>query len=134
LTAVPTAGFTLVEVLLVVLLLGIAMVPMMAAFKPALSGVGPDEQELVLANQARGTLHRALSVGYATLNANQGSPADLASLFGSAAEAAKEDFSFGGSNYTPVVSISDASGGTGGLLRVSVDVGEISFSTLKAND
>jgi hypothetical protein len=56
----------------------------------------------------------------------------LAALFGSAAEAAKETFSFKGKNYTPNVAIIDASGGLGGLLKLTVTAEQVRFATLKS--
>ena len=86
----------------------------------------------VFANRARGTLNRVISLDFQTLNDNKGSPVDLAALFGSAAEAAKETFSFQGKSYTPTVVIADASGSTKGLLEITVTMAQVSLKTLKA--
>ena len=48
-----------------------------------------------------------------------------------AAEAAEETFSFQGATYTPMVAISDASGGDGGLIEVTVTIGQVSLKTRK---
>ena len=87
---------------------------------------------VVFTNQGRGTLNRVISLDFETLNSNQGDPVDLASLFGSAEEADKEIFSFKGVNYTPTVAITDASGGDGGLLELTVTLDYVSLRTLKA--
>jgi prepilin-type N-terminal cleavage/methylation domain-containing protein len=126
-------GFTLVEIVLVVLILGIAIVPMVGAFSPASRSVRLSEEVTVFTNQARWTLSRVCALDFQTLSDNQGDPADLAALFGSAAEAAKEDLSYRGQTYTPVVAITDASGGVGGLLQLRVTIGDVSLTTLKAN-
>ena len=124
-------GFTFLEIMLVVLILAIAIVPMVRAFAPAVLTASTDEETAVFANQARGTLNRVMALDFDTLDNNQGDPVDLAALFGSAAEAAKETFSFKGKNYTPNVAITDASGGLGGLLRLTVTAEQVSFATLK---
>ena len=67
-----------------------------------------------------------------TLSSNQGATVDLATLFGTAAEAAKESFTFKGENHTPTVAITDASGGAGGLLQLTVTISHIHLTTLKA--
>jgi len=103
-------GFTLVEVLAVVLLLAIAVVPMVSAFSPAIFSTENDEQLAVFTNQARWTLYRVAALDFQTLEDNQGSPVDLTILFGSPSdpkpeEAAKETFSFKGQTYLPTVAI-----------------------------
>ena len=125
-------GFTFLEIMLVVLILAIAIVPMVRAFAPAVLTASADEESAVFANQARGTLNRVMAFDFDTLNNNQGDPVNLAALFGSAAEADKETFSFKGINYTPTVAISDASGGLGGLLQLSVTLEQVRFVTLKS--
>jgi prepilin-type N-terminal cleavage/methylation domain-containing protein len=125
-------GFTFLEIMLVVLILAIAIVPMVRAFAPAVLTASTDEETTVFANQARGTLNRVMAYDFDTLENNQGDPVDLATLFGSAAEADKETFSFKGKNYTPIVAITDASGGLGGLLQLSVTAEQVRFATLKS--
>ena len=116
-----------------VLILGIAIVPMVGAFSPAMRSVSQSEQTTVFSNQARWTLSRAAALDFATLDANQGDPADLTALFGSVPEANKEKFTFKGQTYTPTLAITDASGGTGDLLQLRVTVDDVSLTTLKAN-
>ncbi len=125
-------GFTFLEIMLVVLILAIAIVPMVRAFAPAVLTASADEETAVFANQARGTLNRVMAFDFDTLNNNQGDPVNLAALFGSAAEADKETFSFKGINYTPTVAITDASGGLDGLLQLSVTLEHLHFATLKS--
>lgn len=125
-------GFTLLEITLVVLILAIAIVPMVRAFAPAAISANTEEETTVFTNQARGTLYRVMALDFDTLNSNQGAAVDLATLFGGAAEAAKESFTFKGENYTPTVAITDASGGAGGLLELTVTLSHIQLSTRKA--
>lgn len=125
-------GFTFLEIMLVVLILAIAIVPMVRAFAPAILTANTDEETAVFANQARGTLNRVMALDFDTLDNNQGDPVDLAALFGSAAEADKETFTFKGKNYTPTVAITDASGGLGGLLQLTVTAEQVRFATLKS--
>ena len=125
-------GFTFLEILLIVLLLAITIVPMLRAFSPAVSSAESIEETAVFTNQVRGTLNRVMALDFDTLSANQGDPVDLAVLFGSAAEATKENFQFKGENYTPRVAIADASGGSGGLLQLTVTVDHVRLTTLKA--
>jgi hypothetical protein len=116
----------------VVLILAIAIGPMVRAFAPAVLTASTDEETAVFANQARGTLNRVMAFDFDTLNNNQGDPVNLATLFDSAAEADKETFSFKGKNYTPTVAITDASGGLGGLLQLTVTLEHVRFTTLKS--
>jgi type II secretory pathway pseudopilin PulG len=124
-------GFTLLEIILVVLLLAIAIVPMVRAFTPAILAAEGEEQITVFTNQARGTLNRTMTLDFDTLNSNLGEP-NLESLFGSTVEAAKETFIFRGEQYTPSVVINDASGGAGGLLQLTVTIEPVRLTTLKA--
>lgn len=125
-------GFTFLEIMLVVLILAIAIVPMVRAFAPAVLTARTDEETAVFANQARGTMNRVMALDFDTLENNQGDPVDLATLFGSAAEADKEIFTYKGKNYTPTVAISDASGGLGGLLQLTVTAEQVRFATLRS--
>jgi prepilin-type N-terminal cleavage/methylation domain-containing protein len=125
-------GFTLLEIILVVLILAIAIVPMVRAFAPGVVSANTEEETTVFSNQARGTLNRVMALDFDTLNSNQGTAVDLATLFGGGAEAAKESFNFKGENYTPTVAIADASGGAGGLLQLTVTTSHIHLTTLKA--
>ena len=127
-------GFTLIEILVVVLLLALAISPIVGAFSPAIFSTSGEEELAVVTNQARGTLYRVAALDFGVLSSNTGNPVNLASLFGSTAEAAKETFSFRGSSYTPTVSITDASGGTGGLLELGVSIEDrVTLKTLRAD-
>ena len=128
-----SAGFTFLEIILVVLILAIAIVPMVRAFSPGVVSANTEEETTVFTNQARGTLNRVMALDFDTLNSNQGATVDLAALFGGGAEAAKESFTFKGENYTPTVAITDASSGAGGLLELSVKISHIQLSTRKAH-
>jgi len=132
-SSLDDAGFTLFEVLLAGIILAIAIVPMLDAFRPALTSTGTGERLAVFTNQAGSTLERAAGLDYGTLNNSLGDPADLASLFGSAAEANRETFTFAGTAYAPTISIADASGGVGGLLEITVTIEEITLKTLKSD-
>ncbi|MBT8406896.1 MAG: type II secretion system GspH family protein [Deltaproteobacteria bacterium] len=125
-------GFTLLEIILVVLILAIAIVPMVRAFSPGAISAKTEEETTVFTNQARGTLNRVMALDFDTLNSNQGAAVDLATLFGGAAEAAKESFTFKGENHTPTVAITDVSGGAGGLLELTVTISHIQLATRKA--
>ncbi len=128
------AGFTLIEVLMASIILAIAIAPMLNAFGPALMSTAVGERLAVFTNQAKSTLNRTVGLDYDTLNNNLGSPAVLASLFGSTAEAEREVITFGGTDYTPTISIADASsGGVGGLLEITVTIEEITLKTPKSN-
>jgi len=133
-------GFTLVEIILAVVLLAIAISPMLSAYSPAIFSTSAEDEMAVFANRARGTMNRVTALEFITLDDNKGSPVDLATLFGSAAEAAKETFSFKGTDYTPSVAISgyDADGDGDiddddeGVLELSVRIAHVSLRTLKA--
>ena len=125
-------GFTLLEIIIAIFILGIAIVPMVNSFGPSIISTSNEEKIAVFTNQVRGTLNRAAALDFATLNSNQGDPVNLATLFGSQDEADKETFSFKGQNYIPILAINDASGGVGGLLELNVTVDHVMFKTLKA--
>ena len=129
--SVSNKGFTLLEIIFAVLLLAIAIVPMMNAYAPAIFSTSGEEERAVFTNRARATLNRVAALEYSRLNENQGKPVDLATLFGSADEAAKETFALKGTSYTPVVVITDQGGGDGGLLEVEVTINYVSLKTLK---
>lgn len=127
------SGFSLVEVLVAIIILAIAIIPMVEAFRPALISTAIGERLAVFSNQARSTLNRTVGLHYDILNSNQGNPVDLISLFGDAAEADRETFTSGGTDYAPTISIADASGGAGGLLEVTVTIEEVTLKTLKSD-
>ncbi len=124
-------GFSLVELLIVMVLLAVAIVPVLRAFQPALDAQSAEEAALVCRNRARGTLSRALALPFDTLDTHRGDPVDLAALFGGASGAAEETFRFRGATVTPRVAISDASGGAGGLLEVLVRVQDVTLYALR---
>ena len=126
------AGFSLFEIVLALLILAIAIAPIVGAYAPAVLSTAHKKETMVFTNQAKWTLNRMLTLDFDTLNNNPGNPVDLESLFGSAGEAAKETFSLNGNSYTPTVAITDASGGAGGLLELTVTLDYVSLKTLKA--
>ena len=125
-------GFTLLEIIIAIALLAIVITPLINAFAPAAFTTENEEKITIYTNYARGTLARLLTLDFATLDTNKGDPVDLAILFGSAEEAVKETFSFKGVMYAPVATITDVSGGEGGLLEITVTVENIALKTLKA--
>lgn len=129
----PPLGFTLFEIIISLLILAIAVIPMMNAFAPALLATGRGEEQAVLTGQARRTMNRLTEIDFRNLDANRGNPASLVALFGSQAEADKESFVYLGATQTPVVAVVDASGGTGGLLELTVTIKTVSLQTFKAN-
>ena len=130
--SVSNKGFTLLEIIFAVLLLAIAIVPIMNAYAPAIFSTAGEEERAVFTNRARATLNRVAALEFSRLNDNLGNPVDLATLFGSAEEAAKETFALKGTSYTPAVAITDQGGGDGGLLEVEVTINYVSLKTLKA--
>ncbi|CAB1083181.1 hypothetical protein JY97_02800 [Alkalispirochaeta odontotermitis] len=126
-------GITLVEVLIATIILAVAIVPMVNAFRSATTSTGVGERLVVFTTQAGSTLNRTLALDYDTLKNNLGDHVNLADLFGSASEADREKFTFGGSDYIPAISIADASSGTGGLLEIKVTIEEITLKTLKSS-
>jgi len=126
-------GFTLFEIILTLLILAIAIVPMMNAFAPALLSTSQGEEQAVLTGQARETMNWFLDLDFRTLDTNQATPDVLVALFVSQAEPDKPRFSYLGQTYPPVVAITDASGGAGGLLELTVTLKTVSLQSLKAN-
>jgi prepilin-type N-terminal cleavage/methylation domain-containing protein len=125
-------GFTLFEIILALLILTVSIIPMINAFAPALLSAGSEEERAVLAGRARQTINRVWDMDFRALDAHRGNPVDLAQLFGSAAEANKETVLFRVQTYVPVVSITDASGGQGGLLELQVRLQTVQLQTRKA--
>jgi hypothetical protein len=129
-----TNGLTLFEIILTIFILGVAVSAMIEAFTPSLRSTEDYESTTVFVNQVRSTLNRIAALDYNTLNRNKGNPVNLAGLFGTTAEAAKEKFNYMGTTYTPKVAIIDASGGSGGLLELNVLVERVSLKTLRTDD
>lgn len=125
-------GYSLIEIVVALFILAVAVVPMIRTYALALHSTTAKEEMVVFANRARGTLYRALALDYDTLNSNLGDPVDLAILFGSEAEAAKETFVLDGKSYTPEIAIVEAGGGSPGLLELRVTLENVVLSTLKA--
>ena len=131
------SGFSLLEVMLVVILMAVALVPMLNAFRQPMLATQTQEESTIVATRTAGTLARISALPFGGLDALQGDPVDLAALFGwpgepKADEANKEVFLLHGSNVTPRVVITDASGGAGGLVELAVTVGDMTLKTLKA--
>ena len=126
-------GFSLLEMIMVLLLLAVAIVPMLNAFRPTLASQSAEEGTLVFHNRARWTLSRVMTNSFAALDARKSNQVDLVTLFGSAGEAARESFVFRGTNYQPQVAITNVSGGVGGLLQVSVRLQNVTLGALKAD-
>ena len=72
-----TKGFTLIEIIIVVVLLAIALVPLVSAYAPAIMATGSVEEITVFTNQARGTLNRVMTVDFDTLSSNVGTGVSL---------------------------------------------------------
>jgi prepilin-type N-terminal cleavage/methylation domain-containing protein len=125
-------GFTLFEVILVVFILVIAVAPMINAFRPSLFATAGEEITTVSTNYARQTLNRVAALDFRTLNTlvqnGQTNPVNLDTLFG----AGQESFVFKGTTCVPTVAITDASGGSGGLLEITSTVNQVTLKTLKA--
>lgn len=132
-TSRSRSGFSLVEILLAMTILVVALVPMMLALSPANELAREEERTMVLANTARGTMKLLLATDYSALLAHASNRVDLASLLGSQAAADAEAVSVGGTRYEPAVGIEDASGGTGGLLRVVVQLDDVELEAWRAD-
>ena len=61
-------GFTLLEILIAIIILGIAIVPMLNAFTPSIKSIGIEEETMIFTNQVRGTLNRLAGLDFAELN------------------------------------------------------------------
>jgi type II secretory pathway pseudopilin PulG len=139
-------GFTLFEIFLALLILAIAIIPMVNAFAPALLSSGQEEEQTVLTGKARSAMNRLLDLDFRNLDTNQGNPANLVNLLyykkpgqteaeamaEAEAEAAKENLIYQGQTYVPVLAITDASSGAGGLLELTVTLKTVKLQTLKA--
>ena len=138
-----SSGFTILEMILVLLLLAIAIVPMMDAFTPSLRSAKVTGETEVCADRALFTITRIIALDYSDLYQNQGNSVDLATLLsvpGStvAAEGTVESFSSGGASYTPVVSIlpfvnPSTSMTMTGALQVTVSGGPVQLRALRAD-
>ena len=124
-------GFTLLEILITIFILGIAIAPMVQAFSTAFSSINAEEEMTVFTNRIRGTLYRVADLDWEELSNSTGSPVDLGSLFGSVEEANKENFLFRNQSYAPKVAIVET-GDDGGLLEITVTAGGMSLKTLRS--
>ena len=139
--APSSGGFTLIEILLAMVLIALTVVPMMEAFSPG-HAVEGGEEAAVFTNQVRGTLNRIAAYDYEVLDSYVSTygtgTMNLMRLFiiagfsNGTSEAALENFTFKGTNYTPAVTITDASGGAGGLYELSVTIEYVTLKTQKA--
>jgi type II secretory pathway pseudopilin PulG len=129
---VRTGGFSYIEIIFSVLILSIAVSSMISAYSPAIFS-GNEQQMAVFANRARGTLNRLVCLEYGTLNNlvrnNLANPVDLTALFGSGAET----FTFQGRTYTPIATITNQGGSSGGLLELTVRIQQVEVRTLKSD-
>ncbi len=126
-------GFTLFEILVAMALLGLLILPLLKSVGPSLTSISHVEKEITLTNQARATLNRILSLDFNTLVSCMGNPVDSALLFGSTAEAQKENFLVQGKSYSPKIIIQDASEDTSQtLLKLTVALDTLTLVTLKA--
>lgn len=126
-------GYLMMDLMVAILLMAIAIAPMMNSFFPSFNAMTHERRTAVMTAGALGTLNRLAGLPYATLETNIGSPADLSTLLGSASTAAEETIEFNGQDHVPVVTVSDAGGGTDGLLEITVTLDTIVFQTLKAD-
>ena len=113
-------GFTLFEIILALLILAIAIIPMVNAFAPALLSTSQGEEQAVLTGQARSAMNGLISLDFRTLDDNKAPPDALVALLGDQAIAGT------------IVSVTDVSGGAGGLLELTVTLKNVKLQTLKA--
>jgi len=113
-------GFTLFEIFLALLILAIAIVPMMNAFAPSLLSSTYEEEQAVVTGRARQTMNALSDLDFATLDANKATPNVLLTMLGDQAAPGT------------VISVTDASSGTGGLLELTATLGTARLRTLKA--
>jgi len=123
----------MMDLMVAMLLMAIAIGPMMDSFFPSFNAMADERRTAVLTTGALGTLNRVTGLAYATLESNMGTPANLSALLGSAEAAAEETVMVNNQAYVPIVTITDASGGIGGLLEITVTLDTIVFQTLKAD-
>ena len=81
---------------------------------------------------AQGTLNRVIEKSYSTLKPHMGTATSLSAILGGPA-AAQETVSFNGKTFVPTVTITDASGGSGGLMEITVTLDTLVFKTLKVD-
>lgn len=128
-------GFSLMEVMLVIILLALAVVPMLESFSPSLNALNQAEQSTVFKHQALWTLNRVLALDYGVLESNSSDtdPVNLEVLLGSAED---ERFIYKGELHDPpevTIEPSDQDqDDLGGLLEITVSLGSVSLQTLKA--
>ncbi|WP_300462101.1 hypothetical protein [Desulfobacula sp.] len=122
----------MMDLMIVILLMAIAIGPMISSFFPSFAAMADQHRRAVMTAGAQGTLNRLTGLSYATLYPHMGYPTSLAAVLGGPATA-QETVSFNGQTYVPEVSITDASSGIGGLIKISVTLDTIVFKTLKAD-
>ncbi|MCF7939703.1 MAG: type II secretion system GspH family protein [Spirochaetales bacterium] len=127
-------GFSLMEVLLVIILLAVAVVPMLESFSPSLNALNQAEQTTIRKHQALGTLNRVLTMEYEVLESNSTGSNVLNDLFGSSEE---ESFLYEDEDSPDIRIIIekyvDSDGNEqDGLLEIEVSVGMVTLNTRKA--
>ncbi len=124
------SGYMMMDLMVAMLLMAIAIGPMMDSFFPSFNAMAHERRTTVLTARALGILNELTGLPYATLQTHMETPADLLTLLGSASEASIEFYT---QDPVPVVTVIDASGGTCGLLEITVTLDNIVFQTLKAD-
>jgi len=125
-------GFLMVDLMIVILLMAIAIGPMINAFYPSLNAMASQRRTAVMTAWAQGTLNRLAMMDYDVLEAKVGNDASLVSFLGN--QVAKEEtLLFDGKKYLPKLVVTDYSGGSGGLIELTVTLDTIVFKTLKAD-
>ncbi len=126
------AGFTLTELLVVIVILAIAVIPMIEAFAPARRAGPLPQQRTTLIYETEGILNQVLDLPYAEVAAYQASPVTLLPVLAARNGTTTTGVVYRGTTYTPTLKLTDAGGGTGGLVMVTVTVDDETLTALKA--
>jgi prepilin-type N-terminal cleavage/methylation domain-containing protein len=131
-TAGRRGGFSLTELLVVIVILAIAIVPMINAFAPARRAGPLPQRSAALLCATEGILNQALDLGYAELAACRSAPATVLPMLAARNGTTTTGIVHRGTTYTPTLELADAGGGTGGLIMVTVTLGDETLVGLKA--
>jgi type II secretory pathway pseudopilin PulG len=124
-------GYIYLEAVLVVLIVGLALVPVMDSLRPGLLSTSENQKQLALFNLTRQKLEEVRSNSYTTLRANLSNPAGTPSAY-------SDTVTLEGATYQRqvILDLEDvAGGGSGdeGLIHLTVRTGDVQLETLRAD-
>jgi type II secretory pathway pseudopilin PulG len=124
-------GYIYLEAVLVVLIVGLALVPVMDSLRPGLLSTSENQKQLALFNLTRQKLEEVRGNSYTTLRANLSNPAGTPSAY-------SDTVTLEGATYQRQVildleDVAHDSSPDEGLIHLTVRTGDVQLETLRAD-